>query len=64
MSDIIAFFETYPEYLRDIGMLVVVMVVLCAISKLYFDFKEEREEKKLYKLYHQHLEDEKQDSKH
>lgn len=59
MSDIVAFFETYPEYLRDLVIYIIVFVVLGAISKLYFSFKEEREEKKLYKLYHQHLEDEK-----
>nr|MBR4281869.1 hypothetical protein [Clostridia bacterium] len=59
MSDIIAFFETYPEYLRDIVIFIIVFVVLGAISKLYFDIKDELAEKKLYKLYHQHLEDEK-----
>ena len=61
MSDIIAFFETYPEYLRDGVIYILVFVVLGALSKLYFSFKEEMEEKKLYKLYHQHLEDEKQE---
>lgn len=59
MTDIIEFFEMYPEYLRDAVIYIMVFVVLGAISKLYFSFKEEREEKKLYKLYHQHLEDEK-----
>ena len=59
MSDIIEFFETYPEYLRDAGIFIVLFVLIGAISKLYYSFKEEREEKKLYKLYHQHLEDEK-----
>ena len=59
MSDIIEFFETYPEYLRDAVIYILVFVVLGTISKLYFSFKEEWEEKKLYKLYHQHLEDEK-----
>ena len=59
MTDIIEFFEMYPEYLRDAEIFIMVFVVLGAISKLYFSFKEEREEKKLYKLYHQHLEDEK-----
>lgn len=59
MTDIIEFFEMYPEYLRDAAIFIMVFVVLGAISKLYFSFKEEREEKKLYKLYHQHLEDEK-----
>lgn len=59
MSDIVAFFETYPEYLRDAVIFVIVFVLLGAISKLYYSFKEEWEEKKLYKLYHQHLEDEK-----
>ena len=59
MTDIIEFLEMYPEYLRDAAIFIMVFVVLGAISKLYFSFKEEREEKKLYKLYHQHLEDEK-----
>lgn len=59
MTDIIEFFETYPEYLRDAGIFITVFVLIGAISKLYYSFKEEREEKKLYKLYHQHLEDEK-----
>lgn len=58
MSDIIEFFETYPEYLRDAGIFFVLFVLIGAISKLYYSFKEEWEEKKLYKLYHQHLEDE------
>lgn len=59
MADIIEFFETYPEYLRDAVIFIVVFVLIGAISKLYYSFKEEWEEKKLYKLYHQHLEDEK-----
>lgn len=59
MTDIIEFFEMYPEYLRDAAIFIMVFVVLGAISKLYYSFKEEREEKKLYKLYHQHLEDDK-----
>ena len=59
MADIIEFFETYPEYLRDAVIFIVVFVLIDAISKLYYSFKEEWEEKKLYKLYHQHLEDEK-----
>lgn len=59
MSDIIEFFETYPEYLRDAGIFIVLFVLIGAVSKLYYSFKEEWEEKKLYKLYHQHLEDEK-----
>lgn len=59
MTDIMEFFETYPEYLRDAVIFIVLFVLLGAISKLYYSFKEEREEKKLYKLYHQHLEDEK-----
>lgn len=58
MTDIVEFFETYPEYLRDAVIFIVLFVLLGAISKLYYSFKEEREEKKLYKLYHQHLEDE------
>ena len=60
MSDIIEFFKTYPEYLRDGVIFVTVFVLLGAVSKLYYSFKDEWEEKKLYKLYHQHLEDEKQ----
>lgn len=58
MKDIIEFFETYPEYLRDAVFFIVVFVLLGAISKLYYSFKEEWEEKKLYKLYHQRREDE------
>lgn len=58
MSDIIEFFETYPEYLRDAVIFIVLFVLIGAISKLYYSFKEEWEEKNLYKLYHQHLEDE------
>ena len=49
MADIIEFFETYPEYLRDAGIFITVFVLIGAISKLYYSFKEEREEKKLYK---------------
>ena len=62
MPDLSIFFETYPEYLRDAVIFVVLFVLLGAISKLYFSFKEELEEKKLYKLYHQHLEDEKKEN--
>ena len=58
MSDIIQFFEEYPEYLRDAVIYIVLFVLICAISKLYYSFKTDWEEKKLYKLYHQHLEDE------
>jgi hypothetical protein len=59
MSDIIEFYETYPEYLRDAVIFIVLFVLIGAVSKLYYSFKEEWEDKKLYKLYHQHLEDEK-----
>lgn len=62
MSSIIEFLKNYPpEYYRDIVLYIIVFVVLGAISWLYFDFKESRAEKKLYKLYHQHLEDEKRE---
>lgn len=61
MSDVIEFFETYPEYLRDIVIYIIVFVVLGLISKIYFDIKEERAEKKLFKLYHQHQQDEEQE---
>lgn len=48
-------FELPPEYIRDIVIFIVLFVILIVASKLYYDFKERIKEKKLYKLYHQHV---------
>jgi len=50
--------ELTPEVQRDLLMYVLVMVLLCAISKVIYDWKENRRLKKEFAEYQQRREDE------
>ena len=50
--------ELTPEAQRDLLMYVLVMVLLCAISKVIYDWKENRRLKKELAAYQQRREDE------
>lgn len=47
-----------PDALREIAMYVLLMVLLCAISKVVYDIKENRRLKKEFAEYQQRREDE------
>ena len=47
-----------PDALREIAMYVLMMVLLCAISKVVYDIKENRRLKKEFAAYQQRREDE------
>ena len=50
--------ERSQEAIRDIVLYVLLLVLLCAISKVIYDLKEERRLKKEYAAYQQRREDE------
>ncbi len=50
--------ELTPEAQRDMLLYILLMVVLCVISKLIFDLKENRRLKKEYAIYQQIRKDE------
>ncbi len=50
--------ELTPEAQRDIILYILLMVVLCVISKVIYDLKEERRLKKEYAIYQQIRKDE------
>jgi len=47
-----------PDALREIAMYVLLMVLLCAISKVVYEIKENRRLKKEFAAYQQRREDE------
>lgn len=47
-----------PEAVREIMMYILLMVLLCAISKVVYDLKEHRRLKKMYAEYQQRRKDE------
>ena len=50
--------KIYPEWITDFWQYILLMVLLCAISKLVYDWKESRRLKKLYDAYQQRRMDE------
>lgn len=50
--------EPSPEAMRDMVLYVLLLVVLCVISKVIYDLKEERRLKKEYAIYQQIRKDE------
>ena len=50
--------KIYPEWIRDFWQYILLMVLFCAISKLVYDWKENRRLKKLYEAYQQRRKDE------
>ena len=50
--------EFTPDMMRDIGMYILLLVILCAVSKVIYDLKEERRLKKEFAAYQQRREDE------
>ena len=53
--------KIYPEWIQDLWKYLLVMVLLCVISKLLYDWKENRRLKKLYEDYQQRRADEAQE---
>ncbi len=50
--------KIYPEWIQDLWKYLLVMVLLCVISKLLYDWKESRRLKKEFAAYQQRREDE------
>lgn len=50
--------EPSPEAIRDMCMYILLLVLLCAISKVIYDLKENRRLKKEYAIYQQLRKDE------
>lgn len=50
--------EPSPEAIRDLCMYILLLVLLCAISKVIYDLKENRRLKKEYAIYQQLRKDE------
>ena len=48
----------YPEYINDAIMYVLVLVLLCVLSKIIYDLKENRRLKKIWDAYVQRRKDE------
>ena len=47
-----------PDALREIAMYILLMVLLCAVSKVVYDIKESRRLKKEFEAYQQRRKDE------
>ncbi len=47
----------YPEYITDAIIYVLVLVLLCALSKIVYDLKENRRLKKVWEAYVQRRND-------
>lgn len=50
--------KIYPEWIQDLWKYILVMVLLCAVSKIMYDWKENRRLKKEFAAYQQRREDE------
>lgn len=45
--------KIYPEWIQDLWKYILVLAILCAISKIVYDWKENRRLKKLFAEYQQ-----------
>lgn len=50
--------KIYPEWIQDLWKYILVMVILCTISKIVYDWKENRRLKKEFAAYQQRRADE------
>ena len=50
--------KIYPEWIQDLWKYLLVMVLLCAFSKIVYDWKENRRLKKEFAAYMQRKEEE------
>lgn len=53
--------KIYPEWIQDLWKYIIVLVILCVISKLVYDWKENRRLKKEFAAYQQRRKDEEQE---
>ena len=56
--------ELAPDTIRDIAMYILLLVFLCAVSKVIYDLKENRRLKKEFAAYQQRREDEERSKMH
>lgn len=50
--------KIYPEWIQDLWKYILVLAILCVISKIVYDWKEHRRLKKMFAEYQQRRKDE------